>query len=333
MLAHSGLSNAYWAEAIGTASYLHNLLPNSTLGGNTTPHEMWTGKRPDVSHLQVFGCAAYAHIPAEHRRKLDSKATKMIMVGYSRGTSGHRLIDKTSRRMLIRKDVIFNESDLKRERRVAEVRGNQEVTLENIDAVKTVPEERVPERERPEPEKRAERVKRNTRAPDRLGIEQVHAASEETEHIAYVGGDIGEPTTMTEALNSPEREQWKAAAEDEIKSLNDHETWTLAQLPPDRRVVGSKWVFKTKYNSEGEIDRFKCRLVAQGYSQREGIDYTETFAPVAKFATIRSLLALAVERGMHIHQMDVKTAFLNGTLEETIFMKLCKRGSESKNMV
>ena len=137
---------------------------------------------------------------------------------------------------------------------------------------------------------------------------------------------------MTEALNSPEREQWKAAAEDEIKSLNDHETWTLAQLPPDRRVVGSKWVFKTKYNSEGEIDRFKCRLVAQGYSQREGMDYTETFAPVAKFATIRSLLALAVERGMHIHQMDVKTAFLNGTLEETIFMKqpegFIKPGSE-----
>ena len=238
MLAHSGLSNAYWAEAIGTASYLHNLLPNSTLGGNTSPHETWTGKRPDVSHLRVFGCAAYAHIPAEHRRKLDSKATKMIMVGYSRGTSGYRLIDETSRRMLVRKDVIFNESDLKRERRVAEVRGNQEVTLENIDAVKTVPEERVPERERPEPEpeKRAERVKRNTRAPDRLGIEQVHAASEETEHIAYVGGDIGEPTTMTEALNSPEREQWKAAAEDKVTERpRDVDTRTTSPRSPCSR--------------------------------------------------------------------------------------------------
>ena len=193
MLAHSGLSNAYLAEAIGTASYLHNLLPNSSLGVNTSPDETWTGKRPDISHLRVFGCAAYAHIPAEHRRKLDSKATKMIMVGYSRGTSGYRLIDETSRRMLVRKDVIFNERDLKRERSVAEVRGSQEVTLENIDAVKSVPEVGVPERVRPEPEPemRAERVKRNTRAPDRLGIEQVHAASEETEHI---GGDIGEPT-------------------------------------------------------------------------------------------------------------------------------------------
>ena len=111
---------------------------------------------------------------------------------------------------------------------------------------------------------------------------------------------------MTEALNSPESEQWKAAAEDEIKSLNDHETWTLEQLPPDRHVVGSKWVFKTKYNSEGEIDHFKCRLVAQGYSQRAGIDYTETFAPVAKFATIRSLLALAVEHGMHMLRFKEK---------------------------
>ena len=150
---------------------------------------------------------------------------------------------------------------------------------------------------------------------------QIYAASEDTEHIAYIGGDIGEPTTITEVLDSPESEQWKAAAEDEIKSLNDHETWTLAQLPINRRVVGNKWVFKTKYNSEEEIDRFKCRLVAQGYLQRESIDYTETFAPVAKFATIRSLLVLAVECGMHVHQMDLKTAFLNGTLEETIYMK------------
>ena len=133
------------------------------------------------------------------------------------------------------------------------------MTLENIDTVKAVPEVQIPERVRPEPEpeKRAEPAKRNTSTPVRLGIDQVYAASEDTVHIAYISGDIEEATTMTEALNSPESEQWKVAAEDEIKSLNDHETWTLAQLPPNRRVVGSKWVFKTKYNSEGEIDRFK----------------------------------------------------------------------------
>ena len=119
------------------------------------------------------------------------------------------------------------------------MRGSQEVTLENIDAVKSVPEVGVPERVRPEPEpeKHAERVKRNTRAPDRLGIEQVHAASEETEHIAYIGGDIGEPTTMTEALNSPKSEQWKAAAEDEIvtERQRDVDTRTTSSRSPCSR--------------------------------------------------------------------------------------------------
>ena len=98
----------------------------------------------------------------------------------------------------------------------------------------------------------------------------------------------------------------------------EHETWSLTKLPPGRKIVGSKWVFKVKLDENGEAARYKCRLVAQGYTQAQGVDYHETFVPVARFGSIRTLLATAAQRGMHVHQMDVHTAFLNGKLEEDI---------------
>ena len=91
-------------------------------------------------------------------------------------------------------------------------------------------------------------------------------------------------------------------------------------MPPGKKLIGSKWVFNVKYGESGKIDRFKCRVVAQGFSQISGTDYSETFAPVAHFGTIRTLLAIGVQRGMNIQQMEVTTAFLNGNLKEDLFM-------------
>ncbi|KAL2607649.1 hypothetical protein R1flu_026222 [Riccia fluitans] len=99
-------------------------------------------------------------------------------------------------------------------------------------------------------------------------------------------------------------------------------TWTLVPLPPGRRTVGCKWVFKVKTKPDGSVSRYKARLVAQGYSQIHGVDYTDTFSPVVRLQSIRVLFAVAVQYKMHIHQMDVKTAFLNGFLEEEVYMRL-----------
>ena len=113
---------------------------------------------------------------------------------------------------------------------------------------------------------------------------------------------------MKEAMDSDKAEQWKEAARTEYDSLQEHET-----------LVGRKWVFKVKYDERGEVNRYKARLVAQGFSQTPGVDFNETFTPVARFGTIRSLLAMGVKRNMSIHKMDV--TFLNGNLKEDIYMR------------
>ena len=126
---------------------------------------------------------------------------------------------------------------------------------------------------------------------------------------------------MREAQESADSDKWMEAAQDENQSLIDHETRELGPLPEGRSVVGSRWVFKRKLDDKGNVSRYKARLVAQGFSQRPSEDYNETFAPVARFGSISTLLAYSVYRNMKIHQMDVKTAFLNGRLDEDIYMK------------
>ena len=111
------------------------------------------------------------------------------------------------------------------------------------------------------------------------------------------------------------------AADLEYSSLMENQTWSLVKLPEGRNVVGCKWVFRVKYDGNGEVKYFKGRLVAQGFSQRHGVDYEEIFSPVAHLSSICALIAFAAERKLHVHQMDVVSAFLNGELKEEIYMK------------
>jgi hypothetical protein len=116
--------------------------------------------------------------------------------------------------------------------------------------------------------------------------------------------------------------KWKAAMEEEMHALQKNKTWELVPLPKGKRAVGCKWVFTVKQNPKGVVDRYKARLVAKGYSQTYGIDYDETFAPVAKMGTVRTLISCAVNFGWPLHQMDVKNAFLHGDLQEEVYMEI-----------
>uniref|UniRef100_A0AAV1TII3 Reverse transcriptase Ty1/copia-type domain-containing protein n=1 Tax=Peronospora matthiolae TaxID=2874970 RepID=A0AAV1TII3_9STRA len=151
-------------------------------------------------------------------------------------------------------------------------------------------------------------------------LEHVSAAAMDFE-AAYIVDSVGEtPTTFKSAMESSDSGKWKEACDSEFDSLQRNDTWEIVPLPKGRKAIGCRWVFRVKENQDGEVERFKARLVAKGFSQKFGVDYEETFAPVAKFTSIRVVLSMAAKYGLMLHQMDVKTAFLNGSLNEDIYM-------------
>lgn len=132
-----------------------------------------------------------------------------------------------------------------------------------------------------------------------------------------------EPRSWRSAMASPQASDWRAAADDEMASLIKAQVFHYvprSSLPPQSKVVSCKWVFKVKRHADGSIERYKARLCARGFDQVAGVDYEETFAPVAKFQSIRVILALAAHHDLELHQMDVKTAFLYGKLEEDVYL-------------
>ncbi|KAJ9558206.1 hypothetical protein OSB04_012820 [Centaurea solstitialis] len=128
-----------------------------------------------------------------------------------------------------------------------------------------------------------------------------------------------EPKHFKQAVQS---DRWKEAMQKEIRALEENGTWTLEKLSDGKRAIDSKWVYKIKYKPDGEVERYKARLVAKGYTQLEGVDFHDTFAPVAKLVTIRTLLTIATKKNWIIHQLDVNNAFLHGDLDEEVYMKI-----------
>lgn len=315
MLSGCKMSQVFWAEALSTAVCIRNRCPTKAVQGKT-PYEALTGKKPKVGHLRVFGCAAYFHIAKDERHKLDSKSRKCVFMGYSDNRKGYRLFDDKKRKIIHSRDVTFNElvsgteKDNELENETSYVRIEYPSEDEEVDGVSN--NESSDELDDTEPDHEEEpAVRRSTRerkCPDHFGV-WVNIA------------DVKEPATVAEAQTGPDREKWKDAMDAEYKSLISNNVWELVELPKNSRVISSKWIFKCKIGATGIVERYKARLVAQGYSQRPGVDYEETFAPVVRFESIRTVVALAVQNNLKLHQMDITTAFLNGVLKEVVYMK------------
>ncbi len=159
-------------------------------------------------------------------------------------------------------------------------------------------------------------------------------------HYAYaVAHDIyGDPRTRQEAMRSPEAHLWREAEESEIKSLSENNTWTLEPRPKGNvNIVGSRWLYKTKRDQHGNVVKYKARLVAQGFTQEQGIDYDETHSSVVRFTSVRLIFAISAEEGLLVHVMDVDTAFLNAILKELIYLRQPKgfeqRGPDGEELV
>ncbi|RVX06299.1 Retrovirus-related Pol polyprotein from transposon TNT 1-94 [Vitis vinifera] len=185
---------------------------------------------------------------------------------------------------------------IKRRKRQELEHGSQPTCGQYIDSISSLPEENIGE--------------------DRAGEVLIPSIDDSTLPIAL---RKGVPNTIQDAFKISE---WKKAVQDEIDALEKNGTWTITDLPVGKRPVGCKWIFTIKYKADGLVKRFKARLVAKGFTQSYGIDYQETFAPVAKLNTIRILLSLAVNQDWCLQQLDIKNAFLNGDLEEEVYMEI-----------
>ena len=234
MIAHAGLSNIFWAEAISAASYVRNRLPTSALKEGETPYERWYGRKPDVSHFRVFGCMAYAHVPDCERRKLDTKSRKMRFVGYSLTSKGYRLYDETNRKLYIRRDVEFNENDFGQksalttepDQKGMEVKKNADTTAKEEEVEAEIRRsEKDEERQEPQEEKELQRSERTCNAPVRYGYDEyADTATYRVRHVAYHLSQVDEPSTIQEAKSSDHAAEWKVTTDAEYSSLIENKT-------------------------------------------------------------------------------------------------------------
>lgn len=305
---------------MNTAAYLINRGPSVPLGFKI-PEEVWTEKELKYSHLRTFGCKAYVHVDPEKRDKLDAKAMTCYFIGYGSDMFGYRFWDDKNRKIRRHCDVTFDETVLYKDKEMYDKENSKQVGVEvelqrslpDNDATETqatpetIAEE--PEVEPVTPEQTLRRSSRTIRAPDRY--------SPTLNYLLLT--DEGEPESFDEALQVEDSIKWEQAMDDEMTSLEKNNTWVLTELPAGKRVLLNKLVFRIKAESDGKR-RYKARLVVKGYSQRKGIDYAEIFSPVVKLTTISILLSIVSFENLHLEQMDVKTAFLHGDLEEEIYM-------------
>ena len=330
MLIQSKLPHRFWAEALNTAVHVHNLSP-SWLLGDKTPREMFTGKKPNVAYLRSFGCTAYAHVPKEQRKKLDPKSKKCIFMGYGQSTKGYRLYDIEKKGIILSRDVVFVEQKFEGLDKIADPAENTELcpyldlNTNDEKSQNQEPDEESQNQEHLIQPKKSSRLKKPV---ERLG-EWLYSAN--STNVCEVADP--DPKNLSEALQRQDSKFWIEATESEYNSLIENKVWELTKLPDGRKPVGCKWVFKKKINPDGSIQKYKARLVAQGFSQVYGEDYDEVFAPVARFESVRAIVSQAVKKGMHIHQMDVTAAFLNGDLQEEIYMKQPEGFEGEKDLV
>jgi len=342
MLHYAGLPDKFWAEAIFNATYVKNRVPTKTLK-ETVPYEAFWNRKPSVHYFRTFGCDAYVYVPKENRKKLDFRSKKAIFLGYDLRSKAYRLWDTEKNCVVISQNVKFNEEqfgerifhEYSTEKMAPSVEVECDINAQapsadhgSAEAFETDPdhtkceEHETKETDSDQADESAHDRPMRIRHPP-VWMQSGDFAIENQAQVMSVNvNSVGvEPKMVQEALNSPSAELWQEAMKAEYDSLIKNNVFKLVALPEGRYVVDNKWVFKIKCNSDGSVQRYKARLVAKGFSQQPGVDFTETYSPVTRLTSVRAVLTIANQLDMEIHQMDVQTAFLNGNLEEEIYMK------------
>ncbi|KAK4384379.1 Retrovirus-related Pol polyprotein from transposon TNT 1-94 [Sesamum angolense] len=317
LLLTSGLPKYLWGEALNTACHILNKVP---LKHNTsTPFELWKGRKPSLKYFRVWGCLAKVLVPEHKRKKLGPKTVDAVFLGYVETSYALRFLVIKSEIPGIEVNTIVEFHDA--------------VFLEDVFPMKTeIPssvslDDSLTSTSIPEHVEKMTNVGVNPNSASLTHEESdIPRRSKRARVVKDFGNDFvtfnieDDPVTFKDAMASLEAKQWKEAVKSEMDSVVSNGTWVLVDLPLGCTTIGCKWIFKKKLKPDGSIDKFKARLVAKGFKQKEGIDYFDTYSPVAQLTTIRVLIALVSVYNLSIHQMDVKIAFLYGELEEEIYM-------------
>uniref|UniRef100_A0A2N9GRB9 Integrase catalytic domain-containing protein n=1 Tax=Fagus sylvatica TaxID=28930 RepID=A0A2N9GRB9_FAGSY len=295
---------SFWGEAALTAVYTINRCPSSVIQ-NTTPYERLFGTVANYNLLKVFGCVCFV--------LLQPRFQLCCFLGYGLEEKGYRCYDPVAKRLRVSRHVVFWEHKMFYSLPLfSAVSPADPSSDESPTADPTFDES-------PLSAPAANPV--NTTAPEPRRSHRVSTLPSHLRdfHCFSAFATLHEPHTFREASSDP---LWQQVMKEELDALLKTGTWDLVDLPAGKSAIGCKWVYKIKIRSDGTVDRYKARLVAKGFTQEYGIDYEETFAPVARLSSVRTLIAVSASRHWPLFQMDVKNVFLNGELTEEVYMQL-----------
>jgi hypothetical protein len=353
MMKERKMDKSFWGEAIATATNLKNKSPTKSIK-NDTSYNIFHDEKPDYNKLRIFGDKVMIKDNSKKVKKLDDKAKEGLYLDYDDNNYLYRVFNIEKGRVELTRDITFmpkqprdlskilieeeeddDEESSEEEERKEEKKENKERKEENNENKKRKESKSENEEEEEDVDdddslfpRNEERKKREIDKNNNNNIPNTSTtrkSEREKKNVNYEDFKVynieTDPLTYEEAMKSEKKEEWIRAIEDEKKSLRDMNTWSEINIIPDKPIVKSKWVFKTKINPDGTT-KTKARLVAKGFNQIKYENYEETFAPVIRKESLRYLLSFAHANNLEIHHMDVETAFLNGKLEEDIYLQL-----------
>ena len=306
-----------------------------------TPYELWKNKKPNISYFKVFGSKCFILNTKDNLGKFDAKSNVGIFLGYSSSSKAYRVFNKKTMVVEESVHVVFDESNESLERRESV---NDDVGLD-FSMGRLQIDDKVHQKEEEIDSKKEESPFAHPPPPQ---LEQGESSQELPKEWKFVTNHpqdqiIGNPSIGVRTRSSlrnicnnlafiyqikPKKlndaiidENWVISTQEELNQFERNEVWELVPRPNDQSVIDTKWVYRNKMDENGIIIRNKARLVAQGYNQQEGIDYEETFAPVARLEAIRMLLSFACHKNFILYQMNVKSAFLNGFINEEVYVE------------
>ncbi|GKA90552.1 retrotransposon protein, putative, ty1-copia subclass [Tanacetum coccineum] len=315
MMSQTTLPKSFWDYALESTACILNMVPTKKV--EKIPYKGWHEQALKLSYLKFWGCEALVKRDTLTKPdKLEPISIKCIFIGYPQEIMGYSFYYLPENKILVARNVEFLKNNL-----IAQEASGSLEDLKIIQEEDTNPSKNTnldhdeDDQELDEPQSDINPIRRSIRtrhAPDRMCL---YIDAEEHEL-----GDHNEPANYKAALLDPESNKWLDAMNVKMQSMKDNQVWDLVDLPPDGKTVGSKWLFKKKTDMDGAVHTYKARLVAKGFTQTYGVDYEETFSPVAEIRAIRILIAIAAFYDYEIWQMDVKTALLNGHLFEEVYM-------------